>query len=107
RPERAGSQPAGSHAQPSQADRAADSGRRRARSGRPPAGARPGDSAMSAPYILVLYYSRHGSTAEMARQVARGVELGGLTARVRTVPAVSTTCEAVAPAIPEDGALYA
>lgn len=62
---------------------------------------------MSAPYILVLYYSRHGSTAEMARQVARGVELGGLTARVRTVPAVSTTCEAVAPAIPEDGALYA
>ena len=62
---------------------------------------------MSEPYILVLYYSRHGSTAEMARQIARGIERGGLTARVRTVPAVSNDCEAVAPAIPEDGALYA
>ncbi|AYC32164.1 NAD(P)H:quinone oxidoreductase [Pseudomonas cavernae] len=62
---------------------------------------------MSAPYILVLYYSRHGSTAEMARQIARGVELGGLEARLRTVPPVSTECEAVAPAIPEEGALYA
>ncbi|MBE0969765.1 NAD(P)H-quinone oxidoreductase, partial [Escherichia coli] len=28
---------------------------------------------MSSPYILVLYYSRHGATAEMARQIARGV----------------------------------
>ncbi len=62
---------------------------------------------MTTPYILVLYYSRHGATREMARQVARGVELGGLEARVRTVPAVSSECEAVAPAIPEAGALYA
>ncbi|MGF6692582.1 NAD(P)H dehydrogenase (quinone) [Metapseudomonas resinovorans] len=62
---------------------------------------------MSAPYILVLYYSRHGATAEMARQIARGVELTGLEARLRTVPAVSTECEAVAPDIPSDGALYA
>ncbi|MVW75302.1 NAD(P)H:quinone oxidoreductase [Pseudomonas xionganensis] len=62
---------------------------------------------MSAPYILVLYYSRHGATAEMARQIARGVELGGLEARLRTVPAVSSECEAVAPAIPDEGALYA
>ncbi|MCY1271417.1 NAD(P)H dehydrogenase (quinone) [compost metagenome] len=62
---------------------------------------------MSAPYILVLYYSRHGKTAEMARQVARGVELGGLEARLRTVPPVSSECEAVAPAIPAEGALYA
>lgn len=62
---------------------------------------------MSASYILVLYYSRHGATAEMARQIARGVELGGLEARLRTVPAVSTECEAVAPAIPAEGALYA
>ncbi|MDE3736071.1 MULTISPECIES: NAD(P)H:quinone oxidoreductase [Pseudomonas] len=62
---------------------------------------------MSAPYILVLYYSRHGATAEMARQIARGVELTGLEARLRTVPAVSTECEAVAPDIPADGALYA
>ena len=62
---------------------------------------------MSNPYILVLYYSRHGATAEMARQIARGVELGGLEARLRTVPAVSPECSAVAPEIPEEGALYA
>jgi NAD(P)H dehydrogenase (quinone) len=62
---------------------------------------------VSAPYILVLYYSRHGATAEMARQIARGVELGGLEARLRTVPEISANCEAVAPSIPAEGALYA
>lgn len=62
---------------------------------------------MSTPYILVLYYSRNGSTSEMARQVARGIELGGMEARLRTVPAVSADCEATAPEIPESGALYA
>lgn len=62
---------------------------------------------MTAPYILVLYYSRHGATAEMARQIARGVEQTGLEARIRTVPAVSAECEAVAPSIPEQGAIYA
>lgn len=62
---------------------------------------------MSAPYILVLYYSRNGSTNEMARQIARGVEQAGLEARLRTVPAISTECEAVAPSIPDEGALYA
>ena len=62
---------------------------------------------MSAPYILVLFYSRHGATAEMARHIARGIEQGGIEARLRTVPAISTECEAVAPSIPEDGALYA
>lgn len=58
-------------------------------------------------YILVLYYSRHGATAEMAHQVARGVEAGGLEARLRTVPAVSTVCEATADSIPTSGAPYA
>ena len=62
---------------------------------------------MSAPYILVLYYSRNGSTSEMARQIARGIEQGGLEARLRTVPAISAECEAVAPAIPDEGAMYA
>ncbi|QXI27296.1 NAD(P)H:quinone oxidoreductase [Pseudomonas vanderleydeniana] len=62
---------------------------------------------MSEPYVLVLFYSRNGSTREMARQIARGVEQAGLEARLRTVPAVSSECEAVAPAIPEEGALYA
>lgn len=62
---------------------------------------------MSDPYILILYYSRHGATHEMARLVARGVEAAGLTARLRTVPAVSADCEATAPDIPETGDLYA
>jgi len=62
---------------------------------------------VSEPYVLVLFYSRNGSTREMARQIARGVEQAGLEARLRTVPAISSECEAVAPAIPEEGALYA
>ena len=52
-------------------------------------------------YILILYYSRYGSTAGMARQVARGVgEVVGIEARLRTVPEISTTCEAVDPRYP-------
>jgi NAD(P)H dehydrogenase (quinone) len=62
---------------------------------------------MPAPYILILYYSRSGATARMAQQIARGVEqITGMEARLRTVPAVSTTCEQTAPAIPADGAVY-
>lgn len=57
--------------------------------------------------ILVLYYSRHGSTASMARHVARGVESAGAVARLRTVPAVSAECEAVAGSVPDKGAPYA
>ncbi|HOP15641.1 MAG: NAD(P)H:quinone oxidoreductase [Chromatiaceae bacterium] len=62
---------------------------------------------MSSGYVLILYYSRYGATAEMARQVARGVEEGGLEARLRTVPAVSADHEATAPPVPETGAPYA
>jgi NAD(P)H dehydrogenase (quinone) len=58
-------------------------------------------------YVLILYYSRYGATAEMAQQVARGVEQGGLEARVRTVPAVSADHEATGPAVPDSGAPYA
>lgn len=58
--------------------------------------------------ILVLYYSRHGSTAALARQAARGVNgVGGCEAVVRTVPPVSATPEATAPAVPESGPPYA
>jgi len=58
--------------------------------------------------ILVLYYSRHGATAELARQVARGVEaVPGACARVRTVPPVSPDTEATAPPVPADGPPYA
>jgi NAD(P)H dehydrogenase (quinone) len=56
--------------------------------------------------ILVLYYSRNGSVAAMAREVCRGVESTGAIARLRTVPAVSTVAEATAPAIPQDGPVY-
>lgn len=60
------------------------------------------------PYILVLYYSRYGATAQMARQIARGIEeTGGIEARLRTVPPVSTVCEATAESIPPEGAPYA
>lgn len=59
------------------------------------------------PYVLVLYYSRHGATAEMAQRIARGVnEVEGIEARLRTVPAISTVCEAVADSIPDEGAVY-
>lgn len=58
--------------------------------------------------VLVIYYSRHGATAELARQVVRGVEsVQGVTARLRTVPAVSTVAEATEPAVPPTGAPYA
>ena len=58
--------------------------------------------------VLVLYYSRHGAVAEMARYLARGVEeVAGMQARLRTVPAVSAVCEAVADTIPESGPPYA
>lgn len=58
--------------------------------------------------ILVLYYSRHGSVAGMSRHVARGVErVTGMHARVRTVPPVSSLCEAVRSAIPSSGPPYA
>ncbi|MEP1215046.1 MAG: NAD(P)H:quinone oxidoreductase [Marinobacter sp.] len=61
-----------------------------------------------APYILVLYYSRTGQTAEMAIQIARGVSrVTGIQARIRTVPAISPDTEASLPAVPDDGAPYA
>lgn len=58
--------------------------------------------------ILVLYYSRYGATAEMARHVCRGVEsVDGTVARLRTVPAVSTVTEAMEESIPPSGPPYA
>jgi NAD(P)H dehydrogenase (quinone) len=58
-------------------------------------------------YVLVLYYSRYGATAELARQVSRGIEeVPGIETRLRTVPPVSTVCEAVADTIPDAGPPY-
>ena len=59
------------------------------------------------PYVLILYYSRTGGTARLARYVARGVQAqGDFEARVRTVPPVSTTVEQTEPVVPEQGAVY-
>jgi len=58
--------------------------------------------------ILVLYYSHGGSVRDMAQLIARGIEsVPGARARIRTVPRVSATCEAIEPEIPESGAPYA
>lgn len=61
---------------------------------------------MSSPYILVLYYSRHGHVKMLADQIALGVESAGLEARLRTVPPVSTVCEATEQDIPAEGDIY-
>jgi NAD(P)H dehydrogenase (quinone) len=59
------------------------------------------------PFVLILYYSRGGATATMAQHIARGVELvPGVAARLRTVPAVSATCEQLEEDIPVTGPLY-
>ncbi len=61
---------------------------------------------MTKDYVLVLYYSRSGAVFEMAKAIATGIHSVGLEARIRTVPAVSTVCEASEPAIPDSGPPY-
>jgi NAD(P)H dehydrogenase (quinone) len=57
--------------------------------------------------ILVLYYSRGGSVAKLARQIARGIEeVQGVGARLRTVPPVAPVTAQAQPPVPEDGAPY-
>jgi len=57
--------------------------------------------------ILVLYYSRYGSVAQMANLIARGIEeVEGMEAVIRTVPAISANCEASESDIPTDGSPY-
>ncbi|MBA1147034.1 NAD(P)H:quinone oxidoreductase [Ectothiorhodospiraceae bacterium WFHF3C12] len=63
---------------------------------------------MSEAEVLVLYYSRHGATAEMANQLCHGVDaVAGAASRLRTVPPVSPTSEAVSPPVPDAGPPYA
>jgi len=57
--------------------------------------------------ILVLYYSRTGKVAQLARLVARGVEEAGLAARLRSVPPVAPVTEIAQAPEPDDGAPYA
>ena len=57
--------------------------------------------------ILVLYYSRHGATEALAREVCLGIDgASHASARLRTVPPVSATCEAVASPVPDNGPPY-
>jgi len=59
------------------------------------------------PDILVLYYSRGGSVAALARQVARGIgEVPGMNARLRTVPPVAPVTRVAEPPVPGSGAPY-
>ena len=58
--------------------------------------------------ILIVYYSRHGATAELARHAARGVEtVAGCVATLRTVPPVSAENERPVKPVPDSGAPYA
>lgn len=58
--------------------------------------------------ILVLYYSRHGSVSSLAREVGYGIEtIEDCEAVFRTVPPVSSVCEATEPVIPGQGDVYA
>jgi len=58
--------------------------------------------------VLVLYYSLHGHTAAMARQIARGIdEIEQVSARLRTVPAVSDGLQQRNPAVPDEGPPWA
>ena len=61
---------------------------------------------MSDNYVLVLYYSRNGHVKKLAEEIAQGVESAGMESRLRTVPAVSTVCEATADDIPSSGDIY-
>ncbi len=57
-------------------------------------------------YVLVLYYSKYGSTKEMAHLIADGVEAAGVTAKIRTVPNIATVVKVAEPSIPEEGDIY-
>jgi NAD(P)H dehydrogenase (quinone) len=57
--------------------------------------------------ILVLYYSRNGHTAQLARLIARGIEeVPGARARLRQVPPVAPVTETAQPPVPDEGAPY-
>ena len=57
--------------------------------------------------ILILYYSHGGAVKEIAHLIARGVEsVTGAKARIRTVPKVSSNCEATEADVPSSGAPF-
>ena len=48
------------------------------------------------PYVLVLYYSKYGSTREMAHLIANGVEAAGVAVKIRTVPNIAAVVKTAA-----------
>jgi len=58
-------------------------------------------------YILVLYYSSSGTTRQLAKLIARGVEQHGMQAMLRTVPRISANNQSIEPSIPTEGDCYA
>lgn len=61
---------------------------------------------MAAPYVLILFYSRSGNVAALAKEIAHGCEAAGVEAKRRTVPPVGPQTEAVLPQVPNTGAPY-
>jgi NAD(P)H dehydrogenase (quinone) len=60
------------------------------------------------PDVLILYYSRTGAVARLARHVARGVEeVAGAVARIRSVPPVAAVTAVAQAPVPDQGAPYA
>ena len=57
-------------------------------------------------YVLVLYYSKYGSTKEMAHLIANGIESAGMAVKIRTVPNLSTVVREAEASIPEQGDIY-
>lgn len=57
-------------------------------------------------YILVLYYSKYGSTRDMAHLIANGIEATGMNVKIRTVPQLATVVKEAAPSIPAEGDIY-
>ncbi|MGE8572889.1 MULTISPECIES: NAD(P)H:quinone oxidoreductase [unclassified Acinetobacter] len=61
---------------------------------------------MTQAYVLVLYYSKYGSTREMAHLIANGIEASGMAVKIRTVPNLSAVVTDVQPSIPAEGDIY-
>jgi len=71
------------------------------------AGARTRKPRMTPREVLVLYYSRTGKVAQLARLAARGVEeVDGMRARLRSVPPVAAVTATAQPPVPDAGAPY-
>jgi len=57
--------------------------------------------------VLIVFYSKYGTTRDVAHAIAEGVESTGATAVLRQLPDVATVIDELKPAIPSEGELYA